>query len=33
MIIADEVDSQLTQTMESFSNSAPKSAHLVKPKG
>jgi hypothetical protein len=35
MIIADEVDSQLTQTMESFSNEAPKSAkpQLVKPKG
>ncbi len=35
MTIADEVDSQLTQTMESFSNPAPKSAkaHLVKPKG
>jgi hypothetical protein len=35
MVIADEVDSQLTQTMESFSNGAPKSvkAHLVKPKG
>jgi hypothetical protein len=34
MTIADEVDSQLTQTMESFSNPAPKSekAHLVKPK-
>jgi hypothetical protein len=26
MIIADEVDSQLTQTMESFINGAPKSA-------
>jgi len=26
MIIADEVDSQLTQTMESFTNGAPKSA-------
>jgi hypothetical protein len=26
MTIADEVDSQLTQTMESFSNGAPKSA-------
>ena len=35
MIIADEVDSQLNQTMESFANAAPKSAnaHLVKPKG
>jgi hypothetical protein len=35
MIIADEVDSQLTQTMESFTNEAPKSAkaHLVTPKG
>jgi hypothetical protein len=35
MVIADEVDSQLTQTMESFSDGAPKSAkaHLVKPKG
>jgi hypothetical protein len=35
MTIADEVDSQLTQTMESFSNTAPKSAkaHLVKQKG
>jgi hypothetical protein len=35
MTIADEVDSQLTQTMESFTNAAPKSAkaHLVKPKG
>jgi len=35
MTIADEVDSQLTQTMERFSNPAPKSAkaHLVKPKG
>ena len=35
MTIADEVDSQLTQTMESFTNVAPKSAkaHLVKPKG
>lgn len=35
MIIADEVDSQLTQTMESFTNGSPKSAkaHLVKPKG
>jgi hypothetical protein len=33
-IIADEVDAQLTQTMESFTNGAPKSAktHLVKPK-
>jgi hypothetical protein len=35
MIIADEVDAQLTQTIGSFSNAAPKSAkaHLVKPKG
>jgi hypothetical protein len=35
MTIADEVDSQLTQTMESFSNPVPKSAkaQLVKPKG
>jgi len=35
MIIADEVDAQLTQTMESFGNGAPKSAkpQLVKPKG
>jgi hypothetical protein len=35
MTIADEVDSQLTQTVESFSDGAPKSAkaHLVKPKG
>jgi hypothetical protein len=35
MIIADEVDSQLTQTMEAFTSGAPKSAksHLVKPKG
>jgi hypothetical protein len=35
MIIADEVDAQLTQTMESFTTTAPKSAktHLVKPKG
>src|SRR5579872_38427 len=35
MVIADEVDSQLTQTMESFTNGASKSAkaHLVKPKG
>jgi hypothetical protein len=35
MIIADEVDSQLTQTMESFGTGAPKSAkaQLVKPKG
>jgi len=35
MIIADEVDAQLTQTMESFSNGPPKSvkAQLVKPKG
>jgi hypothetical protein len=32
MIIADEVDAQLTQTMESFTNGAPKSekTHLVK---
>jgi hypothetical protein len=36
MTIADEVDSQLTQTMETFTKgAAPKSAksHLVKPKG
>jgi hypothetical protein len=35
MIIADEVDAQLTQTMESFGDAAPRSAkaHLVKPKG
>jgi hypothetical protein len=35
MIIADEVDSQLTQTMENFADGAPKSAEaqLVKPKG
>ena len=35
MIIADEVDAQLTQTMESFTNATPKSAkpQLVKPKG
>jgi hypothetical protein len=35
MIIADEVDSQLTQTMGSFNDGAPKSANaqLVKPKG
>src|ERR1700677_843429 len=35
MIIADEVDAQLTQTMDAFENIAPKStkAHLVKPKG
>jgi hypothetical protein len=35
MIIADEVDSQLTQTMDSFTNEASKSAkaRLVKPKG
>jgi len=35
MTIADEVDAQLTQTMESFANPAPKSAkaHVVKPKG
>jgi len=26
MIIADEVDAQLTQTMESFTNGAPESA-------
>jgi hypothetical protein len=34
MIIADEVDSQLTQTMGSFTDGAPKSAkaELVKPK-
>jgi hypothetical protein len=34
MTIADEVDSQLTQTMESFTNEAPKSAmaHVVTPK-
>jgi hypothetical protein len=34
MIIADEVDAQLTQTMESFTNAVPTSskAHLVKPK-
>jgi hypothetical protein len=34
MIIADEVDAQLTQTMESFTNAAPTSTktHLVKPK-
>jgi len=34
MIIADEVDSQLTQTTESFTDARPKSAkeHLVKPK-
>ena len=34
MIIADEVDSQLTQTMESFTNAPPKSAkvQLMKPK-
>jgi hypothetical protein len=34
MTIADEVDSQLTQAMESFTTAAPKSAkaHLVKPK-
>ena len=33
MIIADEVDAQLTQTMESFTNATPTSAraHLVKP--
>jgi hypothetical protein len=35
MTIADEVDSQLTQTMESFTNGVSKSAkaQLVKPKG
>ncbi|MGA7400816.1 MAG: hypothetical protein WBW38_12400 [Candidatus Sulfotelmatobacter sp.] len=35
MIIADEVDSQLTQTMDSFTNGAakPAKAQLVKPKG
>ena len=35
MTIADEVDSQLTQTMESFTNGSPKSAkaQIVKPKG
>jgi hypothetical protein len=35
MTIADEVDAQLTQTMESFTNgvSKPARAHLVKPKG
>jgi len=35
MIIADEVDSQLTQTMESFTSSTPTTAtaFLVKPKG
>jgi hypothetical protein len=34
MTIADEVDSQLTRTIESFTNAAPNSskAHLVKPK-
>jgi len=34
MIIADEVDAQLTQTMGSFANGAPKSAkaQLLKPK-
>ena len=34
MIIADEVDAQLTQTMESFTNGAPKSAkpQLLSPK-
>ena len=32
MIIADEVDAQLTQTMESFSNTSAKT-HLVKTKG
>ena len=35
MTIADEVDSQLTQTMESFTNGSSKSAkaQLVKPRG
>jgi hypothetical protein len=35
MTIADEVDSQLTQTMESFTSGALKSekAQLVKPNG
>jgi hypothetical protein len=34
MIIADEVDSQLTQTMESFTNEAvERRKHLEKPKG
>jgi hypothetical protein len=35
MTIADEVDSQLTQTMDSFTSAALKSAkaHLLKPKG
>jgi hypothetical protein len=35
MIIADEVDAQLTQTMESFTNAPLPSAkaHLVKAKG
>jgi hypothetical protein len=34
MTIADEVDSQLTQTMESFTNAKPKSkVYIVKPKG
>jgi hypothetical protein len=35
MTIADEVDSQLTQTMESFTNAPPTTAtaFLVKPKG
>jgi hypothetical protein len=35
MVIADEVDSQLTQTMKSFTDAPGKSAkaHLVKPKG
>jgi hypothetical protein len=35
MIIADEVDAQLTQTMESFTNSAPESAkpQPLRPKG
>jgi hypothetical protein len=34
MIIADEVDAQLTQTMESFTNARPKSAksYLLRPK-
>jgi hypothetical protein len=34
MTIADEVDSQLTQAMESFTNANPKSTvYVVKPKG
>jgi hypothetical protein len=35
MVIADEVDSQLTQTMQSFTEAQAKAAkaHLVKPKG